>query len=100
MISRSRRGKGGPMAATCVSRGAVIRGALRRRPIERSEMRVVAALRIVPVDAESVHPAPRAARERKARVRRMAGIVDVDRLAGSRQALDALAMLLEHARHL
>src|SRR2546430_4430299 len=63
---------------------------LARAPGERREVAVVAARGVVPVDAEPVHVAAGSLREREPTRRRMAHVVEVDRLVppGARDALD------------
>src|SRR6516162_8725280 len=67
-------------------------------PGERGEVAVVAARRVVPVDAEAMHVAPGGLGQGEPGCGRMTNVVEVDRLArvGARDALDGE---VEHARN-
>src|SRR5215470_12029277 len=69
---------------TSVTRISGTTSGLRTSPVEWREMPVILSAPIIPVQSECVHVALRCAREREARRRRMAGVVEKHRLGGIR----------------
>src|SRR5215470_10851029 len=90
---RSSRRRAGPAAAR---RLELLSG--RGLPVERREVTVVSAARVVPVEPEDLEAAAQRAHEPQAAVRRMQRVVDDERLARPGGARDTFGRLIEHVR--